>query len=167
MKQTPTVRVTAHLGELAETLNALRQRFRQAARVEVARAVGEALRDVATDLICGPARVASMSRPEYASWDDPWRDPASDPWYGGPETREEVEPDDKVRTTYSPLEPAVVIALMGARWTFLRTGNFMPAAAIGLLVGLVAYAGGPAAEALLGAWNAASELITMWGKERR
>ena len=167
MSPSPTATLTAHLGELAETLSNLRRRFRQAARVEVARAVGEALRDVAQDLICGPARAAPVSRAGYTHWDDdPWHEPARDPWQAGYADPEEDVRDDDAPTRSSPLEPAVVVALAVARWGFLRTGQLVPAALIGLLVGFAAYAGGPAAEALLGAWSAANELLTFPGTRR-
>ena len=45
--------LTAHLADLANTLRDLRWRFREAARVEVARAIGEAPREFAVELIGG------------------------------------------------------------------------------------------------------------------
>jgi hypothetical protein len=48
--------LSMHLGELAEALQELRRRMRHTARVEVARALGEALRELTLAMICGPAR---------------------------------------------------------------------------------------------------------------
>jgi hypothetical protein len=64
--------LSLHVAELAETLQALRRRLRQTARLEVARAVGEALRQLTHSLICGPERYGTPVRAVPSPWDDPW-----------------------------------------------------------------------------------------------
>ena len=76
-----TTTLTDHLAELATTLNDLRQRFRQAAHDEVARAMGDALRQVALTMLGSSPRLPPPPRSHYSDWDDPWQDPVEDSWH--------------------------------------------------------------------------------------
>ena len=163
-----TSTLTAHLGELAEALHDLRRRFRHAARVEVARAVGEALREATLAMICGPARYQSTARTRYSAWDDdPWQDRGDDPWHSRGTHAQEVEVDDAEANSSMLLPPALMAGLGAARWGFARTQQIGPAILIGFLVALAAYSGGPTIKALLEAWSAANDLLSYPSQVRR
>jgi hypothetical protein len=151
--------LTAHLGDLAEALHDLRRRFRLAARVEVARAIGEALCEVTRAMICGPSRFQSTPRSGYSDWDDRWQDPAADPWHSHDAFSQEDEVDDEDRTSSSMLPPALVAGLGAARGGFMLTRRMGASFVIGVLVALATYVGGPAIKALLEAWSAATDLL--------
>jgi hypothetical protein len=151
--------LTAHLGDLAEALHDLRRRFRLAARVEVARAIGEALCEVTRAMICGPSRVQSKPRSGYSDWDDRWQDPAADPWHSHDTLSQENEVDDEDRTSSSMLPPALVAGLGAARGGFMLTRRMGASFVIGVLVALATFVGGPAIKALLEAWSAATDLL--------
>jgi hypothetical protein len=146
--------LTAHLGDLAEALQELRRRFRMAARVEVARAIGEALCEVTRAMICGPNHTSPRSA--HSEWGDPWQDPAGDPW----SDHERFSPeDDEESINSSLLSPALMAGLGAARWGFLMTRRMGVSIVIGLLVALAACIGGPVIKTLLEAWSAANDLL--------
>jgi hypothetical protein len=149
-----SLNLNAHLGELAMTLGDLQRQFRQAARVEVARAVGDALRQFAVATICGPA---ARPRRTVSEWDDPWEQP-SQSW-----TEDRVESNASVSSDSASkmarFHAAVLLGIGGARWTFLRTRHPALAAAAGLLLVLLVLAGGRSTEALLDAWTSANVLL--------
>jgi hypothetical protein len=149
--------LTAHLGDLAEALHDLRRRFRLAARVEVARAIGEALCEVTRAMICGPSRFQSTPRSGYSDWDDRWQD--ADPWRSHDTFSQEDEVDDEDRVRSSMLPPALVAGLGAARGGFMLTRRIGASFVIGVLVALATYVGGPAIKALLEAWSAATDLL--------
>jgi hypothetical protein len=159
--------LTAHLRELVATLNDLRRRFREASKIAVAGAIGEALRDFARATICGPARYPSMPRSAYSAWDDPWKDPDDEPWPSRRAYAPEVETINPARPDLLMLPPALVAGLGAARWSFVRTRQIGPAILIGLLVALGAYAGGPTVKALVEAWLAANDLLNYPNQDRR
>ncbi|HZY89073.1 MAG TPA: hypothetical protein VFE78_29895 [Gemmataceae bacterium] len=153
--------LTPHLGELALALDDLRRRFRRSARAEVARAVGDALREVAAALICGP-EAPPAHREEYPPWDDPWQGgigPGGEDWRVDAQTAPAVPPTVGGPEPARTYQAAVVVGLAVARWGLSRTGRVGPAVVVGVLAALAALAGAPAVEALLGAWSAASELL--------
>jgi hypothetical protein len=159
--------LTAHLADLAATLNDLRHRLRQAARLEVARAVGEALREVALAIICGPHRYSTPSQATYSPWDDPWQEDDQDSWDPEAPIPEYVTPRNRSAAWSLPLQSAVVLGLGAARWGFARSGHLLHAALIGVALGVAAYVGGPTINALLGAWSAAHDLMCYPDPERR
>jgi hypothetical protein len=159
--------LTAHLADLVATLNDLRRRLRQAARLEVARAIGEALREVALDMICGPQRYSVRSQSTYSPWDDPWQEADQDRWEPESPIPEYVTPGNRIAAWSLPLQSAVVLGLGAARLGFVRTGQFVHAALIGVALGVAAYVGGPTINALLGAWSAAHDLMSYPDPERR
>src|SRR5579871_3077272 len=161
-----TTTLTDHLIELAATLNDLRRRVRQAAREEVARAVGEALRQVALSMIGGSSR-SLPRRSAYSSWDDPWQDAVEDSWTAGTSFPEQTTIGDRSVAEESPLHPAVVAGLFAVRWGYARTRQPLSAVAIGLGVGFVALAGGPTMQALVAAWSAANDLLHYPDFDRR
>ena len=120
--------ITGRLSRLAEQLGDLRVRLKQAARFEVAQAVGDTLAQTAKLLICGPAHVPHESY-DTGPWDDPWRDPFS----GRPEWSHDrmEEPDfDEPNDRPLPTRSALIAGFAVARWSLMRTGQ--PAVAIGL-----------------------------------
>ena len=146
--------LTAHLGDLAEALQELRRRFRMAARVEVARAIGEALCEVTRAMICGPNHASPRSAD--SEWGDSWQDPAGDPWSAHEPFSQE---DDMESINSSLLSPALVAGLGAARWGFLMTRRMGVSIVIGLLVALATCIGGPVIKTLLEAWSAANDLL--------
>jgi hypothetical protein len=152
--------LVSHLGDLAETLRDLRRRLRQAARLEVARAVGDALREFTLDVISGGTRNAMPRHRETSNWDDPWRDPNHDPWDADDQFLDEdasEKESDNVGGT--PLHAAIVLSLGAARWGYRRTGQMVVAVLIGAAVAIVILLRGPTAEAFLAAWAPAHELM--------
>jgi hypothetical protein len=135
--------LTAHLADLAATLNDLRHRLRQAARLEVARAVGEALREVALAMICEPHRYSARLQSTYSRWGDPWQEDDQDSWYPDAPIPEYVTPRNRSAAWSLPLQSAVVLGLGAARLGFVCTGHLLHAALIGVALGVVAYVGGP------------------------
>jgi hypothetical protein len=162
-------KLTAHLGELVATLHDLRRRFREAARIEVARAIGEALSEFARATICGPARYSSMPRSTYSTWEDSdhWRDADEDPWHSRHTYAREVAMDNANPHDLLMLPPALVAGFGAARWCFAKTRQIGPAIVIGLIVALGAYAGGPSVKALIETWSTANDLLNYPGPERR
>jgi hypothetical protein len=161
--------LTAHLGELAEVLNDLRRRFRQAARVEVARTIGEALRDAAVAMVSGAAPMPARPRRAQSDWDDPWGDSPAE-WHG-PEVYADTrdadtrDADEEDRRSAIRLSPALLAGMGATRWSYTRTRQIGPAVLIGLLVALAATAGGPATKALLKAWSVANDLLSQPGSD--
>jgi hypothetical protein len=151
--------LTAHLGDLAEALHDLRRRFRMAARVEVARAIGEALCEVTRAMICGPSRLQTNPRSAYSNWDDPWQDPAADPGHPHDAASQEDEVDDEDRMSSTMLPPVLLAGLGAARCGFMLTRRMGPSLLIGLLIAIATYVGGPAIKTLLEAWSTANELL--------
>ena len=151
---TPTP--SASLGDLAINLGELRRQFRAAARLEVGRAVGEALRDFAQTLICGPLR-SPRPHSDRTGWDDPWQDSAAD-WSDDP-IGVRTKPSSTERVSPARLQSALMAGLAAGRWSFRSLGQPYAAVALGLLVALTALLGGPAVEALLEAWASADDLL--------
>lgn len=150
--------LTVQLGNLAENLADLRRRFRHTARLEVAQAVGEALRELARTLICGPVRVPRAASPYAADWDDAWQEADADPWRADVRLAEDTKAD-KVTGLPARWQSVVLMGLAAARWGFLYTRRYPPAVVIGLVVVLAAYGGGPTVEALLDVWSSATDLL--------
>jgi hypothetical protein len=151
--------LTAHLGDLAEALHDLRRRFRTAARVEVARAIGEALCELTRAMICGPSRPPLSPRSTDADWDDPWQDPAPDPEHSCDAVAREDEVDVADRVSSTMWSPVLRAGLGAARWGFARTRRMGPSLLIGLLIALATYVGGPILTTLLEAGSAANDLL--------
>jgi hypothetical protein len=148
--------VSAHMGELAASLGDLQRQFRQAARVEVARAIGDAIRQFAVTAIGG---VGSSSRTVDDDWHDRWRAP--DASWPDDEDFDSARPGNASSGSVdlTRLHAAVLLGIGGARWTFARTRHPAAALAVGLLLVLVGIAGGRTADAILEAWSAAHDLL--------
>jgi hypothetical protein len=150
-----SLNLSAHLGELAASLGEPQRQFRQAARVEVARAVGDAIRQFAVTAICGPA---SPSRRVAGDWNDPWREPTAS--WPDDEDFDSVPPGKSIGSIdLARLHAAVLLGIGGARWTFVRTRHPAAALAVGLLLVLLGLSGGRTADAILEAWSAAQDLL--------
>ena len=92
------------IDDLAHHLGELRRSFRATARVEVGRAVGGTLHDLAIDAICGvtpaPARAAYED-----CWDDPWQErPTSWPRHSA-DAAESDEVDGEQSEFAAPCSP--------------------------------------------------------------
>jgi hypothetical protein len=157
--------LTEHLGELVDVLHDVRRRFRQAARVEVARAIGEALRDAALTMVAGPTPMPPSSRRSQATWDDPWGDPPAEPWHGPDAYADPADADLDDRHGRVCLSPAMVAGMGATRWSYTRTRQIVPAILVGLLVALATTIGGPTVKALLTAWSLANELLSQPGSD--
>ena len=155
-----TTPLTLHLGELAESLHELQRRFRQAARVEVARAIGDALREFTQAMICGPVRYPATAPNAYSAWDDNlWQERGdAEPQFPG-NYAEDLEENDEEAHGSLTVPPALMAGLAAARWGYLRTRQIGPALLIGLVVAIAAGAGGPTVKALLNAWATAQDLL--------
>ena len=141
------------IDDLAHHLGELRRRFRATARVEVGRAVGGTLHDLAVDAICG--RTPAPTRTAYEDyWDDPWEHPAS--W-----TRHSADAaeSDEVDGAAVRIRGAVLAGLTAGRWALRRLRQPVLAIAVGLLAGLAALLGGPAIEHSIEAWLTAHDLL--------
>ena len=148
--------LSASLGDLALNLGELRRQFRAAARLEVGRAVGEALRDFAQAFICGPMR-SPRPHSDLTGLDDPWQESAAD-WADDPiDVR--TAPSSTKRVSTARLQSALMAGLAAGRWSFGRSGQPYAAVGLGLLVALTALLGGPAVESLLEAWTSAQDLL--------
>jgi hypothetical protein len=152
-----TTIITGRLIRLAEQLGDLRGRLKQAARFEVAQAIGDALAETAKMLICGTAR---PPREEYETppWDDPWRDPftARPSWsHDRIEERDSVEHSDRRLPAHSVLFASMAIA----RLSLMRTGQ--PTVAIGLasLTAILVLIAGDRIKPLLDVCTTAQELL--------
>ena len=149
-----TLNLSEHLGELALTLGDLQRQFRSAARLEVGRAVGEALRQFAVAAICGPGRPI---RPAADPWDDPWQ---TSPAWSSNHAGDDVEDVSPGRSAdLARLQAAAALGISGARWAFLRTRHPGAAIAAGLALVLLGLLGGRSAEALLEACSSAIALL--------
>ncbi len=134
------------LSALADSLADLRGRLREAARIEVARTIGEALRQATHSLIIGPSHRSQSPRPS-PRWDDPW-DPSDDPWEDSDEPIESIS--RKSPFVQSSRGPVALSAGLGvARWTFTRSGQVFPAMALGATIAGMSYFGGPLIDVLL------------------
>ena len=161
--------LTEYLVELAEKLGDLRRQLRQATRVEVARAIGEALAEVAHTLICGPGRLPpspnrSHSERRRSEWDeDSWKESPydRDPWA---DPDRDYSPNEEERTpimtppSTSRRQFAAASGYAAARWCFARTGNIVVSTAFGVAVALFAFIGGPAVSTLLEVFTVAQDL---------
>jgi hypothetical protein len=151
--------LSVQLAELAEVLHELRRRLRQTARVEVARAIGEALRELTLVVICGPGRFGPTRDP-YSSWDDPWQDAAADGWHAQGPYPEDVALGDSEPSSKLTVPAALVAGLGAARWGYVRTRQPALALLIGVAAACAAHAGGPTMQALLDSWSTANEILS-------
>ena len=136
-----------HLSALADSLADLRGRLREAARIEVARTIGEALREATHSLIVGPSRRSASVRPAPKQWDESW-DPDDDPWEESVDFREPIS--RKTPFANASRAPLALSAGFGvARWTFARSGQVVPAMALGVTIAGISYFGGPLFDVLL------------------
>ena len=149
-----SLNMSAHLGDLALTLGDLQRQFRRAARLEVGRAVGEALRQFGVAAICGPVVVSGRTSD---SWEDPWETPQSWP------QDDLAEYDGGIPQSHAAnlarMQAIVLLGISGARWAYLRTRHPAAAVAAGLVLVLVGLLGGRSADALLEVWSSANALL--------
>jgi hypothetical protein len=170
----------AHVTRLAATLADLRERVRAAVAGELARAVGESVRQVVEAVVAGrvegprPVPLSTEQYPRPSRWgddpdDDHWgraRDPWDDDEY--PDTRDvnRVAPvrrgdETPARPAAAPAVPAAVAAgVYLARWWVGRRGTLLGAAGLGLGVGLLGVVGGPVLRAAIAALAAAADILS-------
>jgi hypothetical protein len=157
--------VTSRIAALAETLGDLRFRLRQAARREVALAVGDALKEIAHAWISGPVQTPFSSRAR-SPWQDPWEE--ADPWAEEPPSfhREPTMPLQPPLPIPSRIPIAMTAGLGAARWGLTRTKSIVPAVALGVVAGVVVYAGGPAVDTLVRLWMDGADLTSLTERGR-
>ena len=169
-----TAILTAPLRRLSRALFDLRDRVREALAGEVARAVGEAVREiVAVVLRGGPPPAAPSpgndSHPGRSHWTDPDADPWGDhqaPWHDDRDgTDFDREPDDVEQPDPPPSVPrtpaglgAAAAGLSAGRWWLGRRGSVAEAVGVGVIVGLAVLAGGPLARAGAAVVSAAADV---------
>ena len=136
------------LSALADSLADLRGRLREAARIEVARTIGEALREATHSLIVGPSRRPASVRSAPSQWDESWDPDDDDPWEESVDFREPSS--RKTPFANASRAPLALSAGLGvARWTFTRSGQVFPAMALGVTIAGISYFGGPLIDILL------------------
>lgn len=121
-----TILINGRLSRLAEQLCDLRVRLKQAARFEVAQAIGDALAETSKLLICGPSHRPPHGAYENSQWDDPWQDPYS----GRPGWSHDRDDEPEPEQADLPTRSALLTGFAVARWSLMRTGQ--PTVAIGL-----------------------------------
>lgn len=157
MKQT----VAIYLADLAGSLAELRRRFRQTARLEVARAVGETLQELALTAIHGDTRSARRHVEGRSSWGDPWHDEFSgDPWQSHADFSNSFDEDsaDRAKRTL-PLRSALILGLGAVRLAYRHTSQPIIAIVVGAVFVLFVLVGGPTIEAFAEAWSTANDLV--------
>jgi hypothetical protein len=152
--------VTSRIADLAESLGDLRCRLSLAARREVALAVGDALKELTHVWICGPARDqysggASSAWQESGQEEDPW---AEQPH---PYSQEEPMPFHSTPPLTTRLPNALTAGLGAARGGLTRTQNVIPAVALGVVAGVVVYAGGSSIDTLVRLWVDGADLSSL------
>jgi hypothetical protein len=157
--------VTSRIADLAETLGDLRFRLRQAARREVALAVGDALKELAHVWICGPVRAPYSGR-MGSPWKDSWEE--DDPWAEEPRAfrQEPTMPLQPPLPIPSRVPIALTAGLGAARWGLTRTQSIVPAVALGVVAVVVVYAGGPAVDTLVRLWMDGADLTSLSERSR-
>lgn len=149
------------LHDLVQALQALRQRLRQTARVQVAQAVSAALQEAALTWLGCTTPSPPPTRPPYASWGDPWReqDPDDDPWTAATAPAPLLDLEDADAGQPASWPPALLAGLGAARWSYGRTGQLGLALLLGVLAALAAQVGPPALQSVLAAWGTATDLL--------
>ena len=151
------------LAGLARGVADLTARVRTAVAGELARAVGQAVRQVVQALAAGrpdpEAPDPAYDRPRAGRWaDDPnddWdRSPAG--WTDDPDDDPGRGPGDAVRPG---LTAAVAAGVAAARWWVGRRGTLAAAAAVGVGVGLLGVLGGPVARTAVAVLAAAADVL--------
>jgi hypothetical protein len=152
--------VTSRIADLVETLGDLRFRLRQAARREVALAVGDALKELTHVWICGPVRDPYAGRARSA-WQEPGKE--DNPWADHPDPFSQEDPMSfrSMATVPSRIPIALTAGLGAARWGLTRTQNVIPAVALGVIAGVVVYAGGPTVDTLVRLWMDGADLSSL------
>jgi hypothetical protein len=145
--------ITTQLNDLVVTLRDLRTRLRTSARLEVALAVGDALREFALATICGSAALVGTP-PEIRGWHDPWQQ--QDPGWTVEDDADDVIKDPGSGTT---LRRSVIFGCVVGRWIFGRTKQPAPALIAGALVTVLALVGGPLLDSVLSACVEADETL--------
>ena len=158
--------VRRQLADLAEFVADLKERVRVAVAGELARAVGDAVREVVGAVVAGrvlaPPRTTPRDR--WAERDDGWGRPR-DPWVDDRDDDDDLEREERDDRAAGPppgarVTVAVAAGAAVARWWAGRAGGgvFAPAG-VGLGVGLVGLLGGPLARAAIGVLAAAADIL--------
>jgi hypothetical protein len=157
--------LATQLLELLATLQDLCRRLRHAARLEVGRAVGEALREAALGLICGPSRHGRQPSPNASTdspWNDPWQNSDADLWHAErafASKRPVADDTEEAPVVTNSLRPALLAGMAAGRWSYQYTRHLPLALGLGLLVTLAAQGGGPAIQSLVETWSTALDLL--------
>jgi hypothetical protein len=168
--------VTRRVRQLADTLAELKVKVRAALATELARAVGNAIRDVLVVTMLD--RFAGEARPEHASsrsrdWRDgefdrdreQWTEPR-DPWAEDDYDRERLQtryeldrPEEEKSPATIPAAAAIAVGVNVGRWWFLKKGSLVAAAGVGAVATTLGLAGGPIARAVLTVLTMATDVL--------
>jgi hypothetical protein len=151
--------IAGKLNALASTLETLKSRVREAMAGEMAKAVGEAVRDVLIVVLCD----------QFAAASSPYRSSGTASWHAERE-RDEWEEDDyprndwreAVRTAVPPVPTAAAVAVgvQVGRWCFRRYGVLPLSLGAGALATVIGLSGGVATRAVLAVLSAGVDLLT-------
>jgi hypothetical protein len=151
--------IEGKLNALASTLETLKSRVREAMAGEMAKAVGEAVRDVLIVVLCD----------QFATTSSPYRSSGTAGWHNDHE-RDEWEEDDYPRNDWRevarsavppvPTAAAVAVGVHVGRWCFRRYGGLPLSLGAGALTTIVGLSGGVATRAVLAVISAGVDLLT-------
>ena len=140
---------------LGSWLAAIKLRVRAALAGELARALGETVRQVVSTFV-GGTREPDTRHQDWnrtpTGYDDPPGIAPRDPWgddYEDP-LREPYHPPAAAPPTTMPdsAHPAIAVGIYAARWCWLRSGNRIGSCVLGLGLGLLGRFGGPLCKTL-------------------
>jgi hypothetical protein len=150
--------IVGKLNELASTLETLKVRVREAMAGEMAKAVGEAVREVLIVVLCEKFAETTRSYPpsRNARWrgeheDDEWEDDYHHS--GWKEVANTAVP--QVSTA-----AALAVGVHVGRWLFRRQGSMPLSLGLGALTTLLGLSGGIATRSLLSVFTAGVDLMT-------
>ena len=151
---------------LGTWLDQIKLRVRSALAGELARALGETVRQVVTTFV-GGTKEPETPRPHWerdeAGYGDSGGTAPRDPWDDDFDVAP-VEPNYRSPVLAPPpkpdsADPAIAVGLFAARWCWLRSGNRIASCLLGLGLGLLGRFGGPLCKTLVAVAASATHLL--------
>lgn len=146
------------LQQLSGNFVRLRERVREAVASEMGKAVGEALRDLLTVILCRNARAQPIVVPQPTVTSDPWDEDQSELWSEGSRP---LAPAWQPDSPLSAPVPSIGLAVMVTHWLLRRRAPLWAGLGAGLIAGLATFSKHPILQASLGVLAAATELIVL------
>jgi hypothetical protein len=151
--------IAGKLNALASTLETLKSRVREAMAGEMAKAVGEAVRDVLIVVLCD--QFAAASNPYHSSESSAWhRDNERDEWDEDDNPHPGWREIARTAVPPVPTAAAVAVGVHVGRWCFRRYGGLPLSLGAGALTTIVGLSGGVATRAVLAVISAGVDLLT-------